>query len=42
MVGRRATTRTLLLRIESWLALIDHQRATRAASDEAERLLYEA
>ena len=37
----KSSTRTLLLRVESWLALIDHQRATRAASDEAERLLYE-
>jgi GTPase len=36
------TTKLLLTRIESWLALIDHQRATREAKVEAERLLYEA
>jgi hypothetical protein len=31
-----------LTRIESWLALIEHQRATRDAQAEAERALYEA
>jgi hypothetical protein len=31
-----------LQRIESWLALIEHRRATQAATDEAERALYEA
>jgi GTP-binding protein HflX len=38
----KTSTKTLLQRIESWLALIDHQRATRAATEEAERLLYDA
>jgi GTP-binding protein HflX len=38
----KSSTKTLLQRVESWLALIDHQRATRAATEEAERLLYEA
>jgi GTPase len=38
----KSTTKTLLQRIESWLTLIEHQRATRAAQAEADRLLYEA
>ena len=38
----KSTTRALLSRIESWLALLDHQQRTRAAAAEAERLLYEA
>ena len=38
----KATTRALLTRIESWLALIEHQRAVREAKEEAERALYEA
>lgn len=38
----KSSTKTLLQRVESWLALIDHQRAVRAAKDEADRLLYEA
>jgi GTP-binding protein HflX len=38
----KSSTKTLLQRIESWLALIEHRRATQAATDEAERLLYEA
>jgi GTP-binding protein HflX len=38
----KSSTKALLQRVESWLALIDHQRATRAATEEAERLLYEA
>jgi GTP-binding protein HflX len=38
----KSTTRTLLLRIESWLALIAHQRSTREAAAEAERRLFEA
>jgi 50S ribosomal subunit-associated GTPase HflX len=38
----KSSTKVLLQRIESWLALIDHQRAQRAAKDEAERALYEA
>jgi len=32
----KSSTKTLLNRVESWLTLIDHQRATRAASDEAD------
>ncbi|HEY6077529.1 MAG TPA: GTPase HflX [Polyangiaceae bacterium] len=38
----KSTTKLLLQRVESWLALIAHRRATQAASDEAERALYEA
>jgi GTPase len=38
----KSSTKALLQRIESWLALIDHQRTVRAATAEAERLLYEA
>jgi GTP-binding protein HflX len=38
----KSSTRALLQRVESWLALIDHQRAVRVAKEEADRLLYEA
>ena len=38
----KSSTKTLLMRVESWLALIDHQRAVRVAKEEADRLLYEA
>jgi GTP-binding protein HflX len=38
----KSSTKLLLQRIESWLALIEHRRITQAASDEAERLRYEA
>jgi GTP-binding protein HflX len=38
----KSSTKTLLQRIESWLLLIEHQRATRAKAEEAERLLYES
>jgi GTP-binding protein HflX len=38
----KSSTKTLLSRIESWLALIEHQRQTREAAAEAERLRYEA
>jgi GTP-binding protein HflX len=38
----KSSTKTLLSRIESWLLLIDHQRRTREAAAEAERLLYDA
>ncbi|HYQ18577.1 MAG TPA: GTPase, partial [Polyangiaceae bacterium] len=38
----KSSTKTLLQRIEAWLLLIEHQRATRAKADEAERLLYES
>jgi GTP-binding protein HflX len=38
----KSSTKALLQRVESWLALIDHQRAVRVAKEEADRLLYEA
>jgi GTPase len=38
----KSTTKTLLLRVESWLLLIEHQRRTREAAAEAERALYDA
>jgi GTP-binding protein HflX len=37
----KSSTKTLLQRIESWLALLDHRRATSAAQAEAERRVYE-
>jgi GTPase len=38
----KSSTRTLLQRIESWLALLDHRRETRETEAEAERLRYGA
>jgi GTP-binding protein HflX len=38
----KSSTNTLLQRIESWLALLDHRRATQAATTAAENALYDA
>jgi len=38
----KSSTKTLLQRIESWLALLDHRHATQAATAAAEKALYEA
>jgi GTP-binding protein HflX len=37
----KSSTKTLLSRIESWLALLDHRRAQSAAAAEAEKSLYD-
>jgi GTPase len=38
----KSSTKTLLQRIESWLTLLDHRRATQAATAAAESALYDA
>jgi GTP-binding protein HflX len=38
----KSSTKLLLQRVESWLALLDHQRAQTAAQEAAERALYDA